>query len=155
MNALQTEWMIHYCKLATWCKCYCLFFADSFYSSKGCSEKGTIFTNTSAISTSVTSPATQQYHDTTPDSQRRDDAERRTSLHHMTNQLRCHMIPILSVQNVEDSFAEERDRSSGNTMRGVAIDNMMEILALWSCTPVHMQCKFQHSCQYCGTTVRN
>ena len=52
-----TEWCM-YCKLAAWCECYCLFFADSFCLSKESSEKGTIITNTSAISTSAASPTT-------------------------------------------------------------------------------------------------
>ena len=51
------EWYM-YCVLAAWCECYCLFLADSFYLSKGYSEKGTIFTDTSTISTSTASPAT-------------------------------------------------------------------------------------------------
>ena len=50
-----------------------------------------------------------------------------TSLHHMTNQLRSRLIPILFVWNVEDSFAEERYRSSWNTTRGVMVDKMLTL----------------------------
>ena len=39
------EWYM-YCVLAAWCECYCLFLADSLYSSKGYSEKETISIDT-------------------------------------------------------------------------------------------------------------
>ena len=86
-----------------------------------------------------------------------------TSLHHITNQLRSHLIPILFVWNVEDSFAEERYRSSWNTMRGVMVDKMLTLshthVYKYTHTPVHIRYRmrmfvqFQHSSQYGRSTV--
>ena len=65
-----------------------------------------------------------------------------TSLHHITNQLRSRLIPILFVWNVEDSFAEEKYRSSWNTMRGVMVDKMLTLshthVYKYTHTPVHI-----------------